>query len=74
MNFIDFLTAYPAPIEPLLAEIFMTKLEEEIFTSSKPLVQRIMYWFRYVNDVSVSRVTLLMNFKPFSSFINSLYP
>ena len=44
-----------SPISPLMAEIFMDLFEEQLFTSSQPpphpLLQKILYWHRYVDDV-----------------------
>ena len=39
-----------SPLSPLLAELFMDNLEGKIVENS-PFKDKIVYWFRYVNDI-----------------------
>jgi hypothetical protein len=43
--------AMGSPLSPLLAEIFMDNFEEKLFDSNEKLIQNIVYWFRYVDDI-----------------------
>jgi len=51
----------------------MTKLEREIFTSNNPLVQRIAYWFRYVDDILCLWCGSPDELQTFLTFIDSFY-
>lgn len=43
--------AMGSPLSPLLAEIFMANFENKLFNSNNPLLTKIIYWYRYVDDV-----------------------
>jgi len=63
-----------SPISSIMAEVFMSLLEENLFDSGHPLLSHIHYWFRYVDDV----ICLWAGPEPllhdFLDFINSLVP
>ena len=40
-----------SPLSPLLSEIFMTFLEENIFTFDNPNIKYVFHWARYVDDI-----------------------
>uniref|UniRef100_A0A8D9DWV2 Reverse transcriptase domain-containing protein n=1 Tax=Cacopsylla melanoneura TaxID=428564 RepID=A0A8D9DWV2_9HEMI len=40
-----------SPISPLMADIFMDHIEENIFSSVDPLIASILHWYRYVDDI-----------------------
>jgi hypothetical protein len=63
-----------SPIAPLMAEIFMNSLEKDIFTSASPLVQKIQYWYRYVDDILCLWKGSTDQLTDFLKYINDLYP
>ena len=62
-----------SPIAPLLADVFMSRLEDEIFSSENPLTQHVAYWFRYVDDILCLWTGPTPQLHEFLSFINSFY-
>lgn len=42
--------AMGSPLSPLLAEIFMDHLERKLFKMSSPVLEKVLFWFRYVDD------------------------
>jgi len=64
-----------SPISPLMGEIFMNRVENEIFSSNSPLLQHVHYWCRYVDDVLCLWHGNTEQLTDFLHFINSsLYP
>lgn len=63
-----------SPLSSTLSEVFMEKLEEDIFNLNPELTDNITYWYRYVDDViclwngNTDKLTTFLN------TINSLYP
>jgi hypothetical protein len=43
--------AMGSPLSPILADIFMDNLESQLFNSNLPILQNILYWYRYVDDI-----------------------
>lgn len=39
------------PLSPILAEIFMDHLENNLFNSKFPLVSNAFYWYRYMDVI-----------------------
>lgn len=40
-----------SPLSPILAEIFMSDFENKLMNSNNTLVNKIIHWARYVDDV-----------------------
>jgi len=40
-----------SPLGSLIAEVFMSKFESDLFSSGHALLSHIGYWFRYVDDI-----------------------
>lgn len=63
-----------SPLAPLISEIFMDRLERELFTSNCVLTSYVGYWHRYVDDVLCLWTGSHDKLKKFQSHINLLYP
>jgi Fic family protein len=67
-----------SPISPLMAEIFMDLFEEQLFTpdqpSPHPLLQKILYWHRYVDDVLCAWTGSINQLHEFLELLNNRYP
>jgi hypothetical protein len=63
-----------SPLSPLISEIFMNRLEREVFTSNCMLTQYVGYWHRYVDDVLCLWTGSVPQLHEFLHFLNSLYP
>lgn len=63
-----------SPLAPLLSEIFMSIFEEKVFNSQCMLLQYIVYWHRYVDDVLCLWTGSPDLLDEFLIFLNSLYP
>jgi hypothetical protein len=63
-----------SPISSLLADVFMSGLEEEIFTSNQIYTQHIQYWYRYVDDILCLWTGSTEEIYEFLNFINNFYP
>ena len=59
------------PLSPLLAEIFMDFLENQI--SKHPLFNQFIYWHRYVDDILTCFVGTERQLKYFLNYINNLH-
>lgn len=60
-------------LSPLLAEVFMTKLESTYITDNNPFHSNVLFWFRYVDDCLVlfdGNDTIL---NQFLNYLNSLH-
>lgn len=75
-EFYEFSDGLPmgSPLAPLMAEVFMSKLEDEIFSSEHPLTQHVAYWHRYVDDVLCLWTGPTTQLQDFLAFINGFYP
>ena len=58
----------------LTADLFMDKLEREVFASENPLTQYVQYWYRYVDDTLYLWNGTFEQLHDFHVFLNSLYP
>lgn len=65
--------AMGSPLSPLLAEIFMAKFEEKLFMSNNPFLNKIVYWYRYVDDVLCLFNGTTRQLHNFFKFINSIH-
>ena len=63
-----------SPLSSLMADVFMDRLENDIFDSSNPLTSHVRYWYRYVDNVLCLWTRTADLVQNFLSFINSLYP
>ena len=64
-----------SPLSSLLADIFMNKPKNEIFSSANPLHHpHITYWYRYSDDVLYLRTRPANLIPEILDFINSFYP
>ena len=59
------------PLSPLLAEIFMNNIEKMIF--KHPLTNKILYWYRYVDDILVCFIGTTRQLNVLETFINSIH-
>ena len=62
-----------SPLAPIIADIFMDSFEEEILGSGCPLVEKVEYWLRYVDDVLCLWKGTETELSDFLAFINSLH-
>ncbi|KAK4880670.1 hypothetical protein RN001_008816 [Aquatica leii] len=60
-------------ISPLAAEIFMNNLENTIFLNSS-ILNKVSFWYRYVDDCLVLFNGTIDELNNFSNFINSIHP
>ena len=63
-----------SPLESLVSEVFFKLFEDELFQSGSPLLTKIVYWYRYVDDVVCLWNGSLADLDSFLQFINSRYP
>ena len=63
-----------SPLSPLLAELFMNNLEEKLFNSNNFLLNKVLYWYRYVDDVLVAWTGTERQLHLFHKLINQLHP
>lgn len=61
-----------SPLSPLMAEIFLAHIEDKIF--AHPASSKILYWYRYVDDVLALYLGTDRQLDAFKQFINSLHP
>lgn len=64
--------AMGSPLSPLLAELFMDNLESRIFENS-PFKDKIVYWFRYVDDIICLWKGSNRQLDHFLKYLNSLH-
>jgi len=57
-----------------LGEIFMRRLEEELFTSNPQLKACMSYWFRYMEDIFCLWTGIAESLQAFLDVLNDLYP
>lgn len=62
-----------SPLGSIISEVFMDKLETEIFQSDHPLLTHIAYWRRYVDDILCVWTGPIDKVKEFLQFINKFY-
>lgn len=62
-----------SPTSPLLAEIFMSHIEETIF-NSKQVQQQVTFWYRYVDDVLVGFNGTERQLDSLLNSLNSIHP
>ena len=60
-----------SPLSPLLAEIYMNSFEDSLFQSKNPLLNKIFYWFRYVDDILCCWTGTTRQLHSFLNFLNS---
>lgn len=65
--------AMGAPLSPLLADIFMSHVEEVIM-SSHEAKNYIKFWYRYVDDVLACFTGTRRQLSKFLNFINNIHP
>lgn len=63
-----------SPLGSLISEIFMKRYEEELFSSNHHLLQHVVYWYRYVDDVLCLWNGTIPDLQDFITFLNNLYP
>ena len=63
-----------SPLAPLVADVFMDKLETELFASNHTLTKYTQYWYRYVDDILCLWNGTTSQLHEFRSLLNSLYP
>lgn len=62
-----------APTSPLIADIFMNDLEMNIFNSKSPLLNNVLLWKRYVDDIFCIWTGSERQLDTFLKFLNSLH-
>lgn len=62
-----------SPLSPLLADIFMDNWENNLFQSRHPLLNNLVYWHRYVDDILALWTGTHRQLNIFTQFINSLH-
>lgn len=65
--------AMGSPLSPLLAEIFMSNIEERIFSQSCTK-NHIAFWFRYVDDIIACFSGTDRQLDQFLKIINNIHP
>ena len=60
-----------SPLSPLLAEIYMSHLEDEILSPQNVFFNNIKFWKRYVDDILVVWSGSERQIELFTNYLNS---
>jgi hypothetical protein len=66
--------AMGSPLSPLLADIFMDRFEQNLFKNLPKNMNKIGYWFRYVDDIICLWTGTNRQLDVFFDYINKIHP
>jgi hypothetical protein len=66
--------AMGSPLSPLLAEIFLDHYENKLFNSGHNLLNNIIYWYRYVDDILILWNGTDRQLDIFKKVLNNMHP